>query len=298
MSSVRFGIILAWSLSMVGAQQDVGKGEINYFDNYIEVTGLGLPAKGVDAKSPQGYVTARRAAVVDANRNLAEMVSQIQIDSATLTELGQTVYDRVSQVLQARMRGAQIVSEDPREVYFLKGMVEVKVRYPLTGSGSVLNVIMPVVGPEIRKREEALALPRYVPPPVEVPVPEPSSKTPTVPAASVPEYDGLMIRVPEGFKPSVAPKIFTGKGELVYGPSDVAMDILISRGAAQYTNNEGKAKALLERMGAKAIIQVSAALRTDTDAEIGTDDAAKIHQANKKSAFLNKARVVFVVQTS
>ncbi|MBM3803385.1 MAG: hypothetical protein FJW26_13875 [Acidimicrobiia bacterium] len=73
------------------------------------------------------------------------------------------------------------------------------------------------------------------------------------------------------------------------------MDILISRGAAQYTNNEGKAKAVLESMGSKAILSLEGGIRTDTDAEVKGPDAAKVFNANKKTSFLNKGRVVFLV---
>ena len=178
------------------------------------------------------------------------------------------------------------------------GKVEVMMRVPLSGSGSVVSAIMPALRPEIIKRADDAKLPVYAPialaaAPVPAPV-RPAAAPSPAPAVTA-DFDGLIVRVPASFKPAIAPKILTDKGEVLYSAKDVAVDILISRGAAQYTNNEGKAKTILEGMGARSILDVQGGLRTDTDAEVKNDDAAKVFNSNKKTSFLNKARVVFLV---
>jgi hypothetical protein len=267
------------------ARQGIGaSGEVNFFENYIEVKGIGIPAASVPAGSPQAYATARRAAVVDANRNIAEIVSTIQIDSQSVNELSQAVQDTVRQSVSTKIRGGQVLKETSMGEFTgndieKAGKVEVIMRIPLSGTGGVINAIMPTLRPEIIKRTDEAKLPTYNPSPA--------------PAAM--DYDALIVRVPATFKPAIAPKIMTDKGEVLYSAKDVAVDILVSRGAAQYTNNDGKAKTILEGMGAKIILDVQGAPRTDTDAEIKADDAAKVFNANKKTAFLSKGRIVFLV---
>ncbi len=269
----------------VNARQNAANGEVNFFENYIEVRGVGIPAANAQPKSPQAYATARRAAIVDANRGLAEIVSTIQIDSSSVNELSQLVQDTVRVKLQAGIRGGQIAKETSMAEFAgndidKAGKVEVIMRAPLSGNGGVLNAIMPVLRDEIVKRTNETKLPVYAP---------------STPAPASPDYDGLIVRVPASFRPAIAPKILTDKGEVLYSAKDVAVDVLISRGAAQYTNNEGKAKAILEGMGAKSILNVEGGLRTETDAEIHAEEASKIFASNKKTSFLNKGRVVFLV---
>jgi hypothetical protein len=307
------GALLMLLATAASAQQAV-EGKVDFIENFVEVKGIGIPAANVPADSPQAYATARRAAVVDANRNLAEMISTIQIDSQSVNELSQAVQDTVRSSVSAKLRGGQAVRETTMTEFVgsdveKRGKVEVIVRVPLNGSGGVLSAIMPALAPEIIKRTNEASLPAFVPPPTAATAPaapRPATPAPAAPAAAAPaaapadvvEYDGLIVRVPSSFKPAIAPKIFTEKGEVLYSAKDVAMDILISRGAAQYTNNEGKAKAVLEGMGSKAILSLDGGIRTDTDAEIKGPDAAKVFGANKKTAFLNKGRVVFLVAKS
>ena len=317
----RTKLILALIILLAAGASAQGpvEGKVDFMENFVEVKGIGIPAANVPADSPQAYATARRAAVVDANRNLAEMISTIQIDSQSVNELSAAVQDTVRSSVSARLRGGQTVRETTMTEFAgndveKRGKVEVFIRVALNGSGGVLSAIMPGLAPEIIKRTNEANLPAFAPPPVAAAAPAPppaaprppappaAAVTPSAPPAAPPvdasDYDGLIVRVPASFKPAIAPKIFTDKGEVLYSAKDVAMDILISRGAAQYTNNEGKAKAVLEGMGSKTILSLDGGIRTDTDAEIKGADAAKVFGANKKTSFLNKGRVVFLVSRS
>jgi len=296
--------LLMLVVTVVRAQGPV-EGKVDFIENFVEVKGIGIPAANIPPDSPQAYATARRAAVVDANRNLAEMITTIQIDSQSGNELSQAIQDTVRSSVSAKIRGGQPVRETSMTEFVgpdveKRGKVEVVIRVPLNGSGGVLSAIMPGLAPEIIKRTNEAKLPVFNPPPAPPAAPArpaPPPAAPAAPATAVAEadYDGLIVRVPASFKPAIAPKIFTDKGEVLYSAKDVAMDILISRGAAQYTNNEGKAKAVLESMGSKAILSLEGGIRTDTDAEVKGPDAAKVFNANKKTSFLNKGRVVFLV---
>ena len=273
-----------------------------FFDNYIEAKAFGIPARGVDPRSAQGYATARTAAIAQAQAALAARLNNIQVDSVQLIEMSAAIQDSVRTRLSAVIKGGTVVSETNIDDYFkLPGnqeRVEVVMRLPLAGSGGAIRPLMEALRPEIIKRQDELNLPVFTPvataPAPAAPTAVPA--TPATPAAPIAaEFDALIVQVPTGFKPSMAPKILSDKGEVLFSVKDIAPDILLSRGVAQYTNNEAKAKVILEGMGAKAILKVNGGIRGDTDAEVSTQDASRIFGANKTTSMLSRGRVVFVV---
>src|SRR5262249_34034382 len=64
-------IAITWIVlvaAAAAARQSTAQGEVNFFENYLEVEGLGVPQAGLPAGSPQNYTTAVTAARYDANR--------------------------------------------------------------------------------------------------------------------------------------------------------------------------------------------------------------------------------------
>ena len=271
----------------------------NWFDNYVEVTGKGAPLPSAPPKSAQAYLTAERAAVVLANRNAAEVVAGITI--AGDTDVNDTAFkdEQVRQRVAARIRAGQLVKETSRDEFSSLEYVEATLRFPLTGNGGILNAILPTLRADIVKKiDEGIAsktLKVYAPA-APAPAPRPAPATPPAAPAAV-DYDGLILQVPTSIDPCIAPKIYTDKGELLYSAKDVAADVFVSRGAAQYTNNEGKAKTALDGMGAKQVLVIQAAVHSgnNTDVDVKAADAAKVFGANKLTAFLSKGRIVFLV---
>ncbi|MBI5047683.1 MAG: hypothetical protein HZB54_01850 [Deltaproteobacteria bacterium] len=85
--------------------------------------------------------------------------------------------------------------------------------------------------------------------------------------------------------------------EILYDPTKIAQNILVERGAGDYTNDVGKAKAILSERGSKnpLVIKASGVVKF-TDVQVTGDDAANIFTANQKSNFLEGAKVVFVLK--
>jgi hypothetical protein len=275
------------------------KPALNYLDGgYIEAKGLGLPPNGVDPKTPQAYTSARRAARVDMYRAVAEAVSTIHIDSETKVANNQTLMDEIKTAIQTelQLQNAQLVSETSLTDFIggdtaKRGFVEVVLRVPLTGSGGVYSTVMPLLQPSFAKRDAALTT--FTP--AVLTVSQPTTQRTSAPAPAESDFDGLIIRVPGGFQPTPAPRIFSDDGKVVYSPKDIPLDILNNRGAAQYTNNEDKARNALKRFGSSNPLVMNGSMRTDTDAQLKNDDAAKVYNANKRSQFLNNAKVVFLI---
>jgi hypothetical protein len=82
----------------------------------------------------------------------------------------------------------------------------------------------------------------------------------------------------------------------LFEPSKIPPDVLAKKGCGEYTNDVGKAKAILAERGAKHPLVVKvAAVQRSTDAQVSDADAAAIFTANQKTNFLEGAKVVFVL---
>ena len=73
------GLFIAWGLFLLSA---VAFAAANYEENVVEAEGYGLSAAG-SATEVQARLTARRAAIADAQRVLAEEMAAVQVDAET-----------------------------------------------------------------------------------------------------------------------------------------------------------------------------------------------------------------------
>jgi hypothetical protein len=255
-------------------------GSVNFVDQYIDIESMGVPPERLPVGSSAAYADARRAAYVLAGRNLAEILAGLYIESSTsLADAGAHEFsDKVkADLMRTRIPGGKVIEESSMEDFKRDNQVRMTVRYPLSAA---IPELMRAMGPHLREVEKSL----------------PAAPPPAVPAMNKAAYDGLIVSVPEGFQPTIAPKIFNSKGQLVYGANSVSMDVLVSQGVAQFTNQLGKARAGLEAHGAREILTVSGTLHGgNKDIDIDDADASKILGANAQTDFLAKGRVVFVV---
>jgi hypothetical protein len=256
------------------------KGSVNFIDQYIDIESMGVPPERLPAGSSAAYADARRAAYVLAGRNLAEILAGLYIESSTsLTDAGAHEFsDKVkAELMRTRIPGGKVIEESSMEDFMRANHVRMTVRYQLSAA---IPELMRAMGPHLREVEKSL----------------PAAPPTAAPAKKNAAYDGLIVSVPEGFQPTIAPKIFNSKGQLVYGANSVSMDVLVSQGVAQFTNQLGKARAGLEAHGAKDIFVAKGTLHSgDKDIDIDDADANKILGANAQTDFLAKGRVVVVV---
>lgn len=111
------------------------------------------------------------------------------------------------------------------------------------------------------------------------------------------DYDGLIVDTGDNtFKPALINKIFSESGWTVYDPSSFGEKILFEEGAGEYVNGIGKAKVVLEQKGVKNPLIVKATgSASSSDIIVSDKDAKKILSADKKTGFLHKAKVAFVL---
>ena len=281
-------------------------------EGYIQVIGI--------SEEGQSRFRAIRAAEVDAQRKLLEILQGLTLHGETTIKDGMLQSDVVRTTVHGFLRGAVKCGE---KYYRDRGYAEVCMRLYIRGRGGMYDVILPLLKEEKLIKSE---LPEYKPklipkvmpqpeaqPPAEVkpeapqpPVaPQPEAK-PTVekkPEVAAPSkievaYDGLIVDVRDfNFKPALVNRIITDKKEVVFDPSKIASNILVERGCGGFTTDLGKAKALLSSWGSKNPMVVKAVgVYKYTDAEVSSDDAAAIYVHNQKSNFLAEAKVVFLLK--
>lgn len=250
------------------------KGLVNYQDGYIESVGTGAPPENTYGK-PQARPMALRAAQVDAYRNLLETVQGVQIDSRTTIKDFVVESDEIKTAISGIVKGAAIVKKE----YLSDGTVEVTVRMPLSG---VARAIIPQAIAGDRKED------------MKDHKPVPFSKKPA-PKDEV--YTGLII---DGrglqARPAMSPKIFDENGAEVYGTLIVKKDYAVSQGICGYARDpeaaQTNARVTNNPLTVKAVRAQGAGM---SEFVISTDDANKIRSAKENLTFLQKCRVMIVL---
>lgn len=248
-----------------------------FISGAIVVKGEGAAPSDKALSTAQKRIMALRAAKVIALREVAEILDGVTVSGETTVVNAAAESDTVRVAVQGIVKGAQVV----KEVYEpLSEMGTVYLSVPLSGPDGVMAQLLP----QVMQSAQLPQMPAYQPPPIA--------------ADSMDGYDGLIIEVIDrGFRPALINRVLAKNGEVVYDPTKVAQDILVERGAAEYTNNLGKAKALLSERGSKnPVVATVQAIVKSTDVEISPADATKIFISNQRRNFLEGAKVVFVLQ--
>ncbi len=278
--------VLVFSISSVFAADNV-----NWDNSSVTVTGMGAqPANAVNPA--QARMMARRAAVADAYRQLAESIKGVNVDAETTVENMMVTSDVIRTKVSAMIQGAQVVSE--REIP--GGGYEVTMTVPLFGvSNSIAQAVIP---------QTTVVEPLPAPVPEVIPsMPAGSLQGGTIiyttidsgqksPMEAIGGYTGVIIDCRGlGLKPVMSPVIKNDKEIPIYGHKNLNYDKIISDGMVSYASSAGQAT----RAGSRPLI-IKAIRLMDHNANpvISTADANRILIENSSSNFLNETKVVFL----
>ncbi|MFH0802739.1 MAG: hypothetical protein V2A78_10210 [bacterium] len=279
------------------------KSMMNWTDGYVTVKGLGLPLR--KASPAQVKPTARRAAVVDGQRNLAETIAGVRVTSETTVKNMELQSDVVRTSLKAFVKGAEVLNEK----MLPDGTCEVTMRAPIWGIKSLNEIILPACS-----EQEGMTSP----PPAE-PDTSPSGE----------EATGVVIVLPENRKanPALITEVYPeGQKEPVYDLGEVSPSSASTDGTALHLNLKPEkgpggcrspwhlagldlpslllaraawadpvTRSKLERRAGKRplfIQAVSARGKLGSAIVVSQKDAARITAANAGSGCLKDARVV------
>lgn len=250
------------------------KGLVNYEEGYIEAIGIGAPPEQHYGK-PQARPMALRAAQVDAYRNLLETVKGVQIDSTTTVKDFVVESDVINASVSGLVKGATVVNK----TYLSDGTVEVTVRMPLDG---LARAVIPKTIADDKKTD------------VKDHKPVAFSKK----RASADElYTGLVLDA-RGFKgrPAISPKIYDENGAEVYGTLIVSRKYAMQQGICGYARDltaaQNNPRVTNKPLTVKAISAEGASM---TEFKISNDDAKQIRAAKDNLTFLQKCRVMIVL---
>lgn len=250
-----------------------------FTERVIIVKGLGAAPADRPLSKAQKSIMALRAAKVVAFRELAETIEGVRLTGETFVKDAAVQSDEVRTTVNGIVKGAEVVHESYDSDLEL---AVVFLQLPLDGPrGAIENLTATILAQDIATQPSK---PRYTPASrPETPTPEP--------------VDSLIIDARgTNFTPALINRVMDSKGALLYGPDIIAPQILARRGCGDYTNDLGKARALLRERGVKNPLVVRAAnIPQASDVQVTDEDANTIFIANEHAGFLASALVVFVM---
>jgi hypothetical protein len=283
---------------------DKVEGGVNWSNGYITAKAIGVAPPG--ALNPEhGRALAITAGTVLARQELLAVARGMAIDATTTVQALMVTNATTSARVSGVIRGAQVV--DVRDVG--PGVVEVTVAVPATGEFADLVIPRPVAPTPIVVVVPVTPAP--APRPGVTPAPAPTPPTPTpAPVAPAPApqivtpapapqaiYSGLVIDARGlGIKPAMAPKVLSEAGQEVYGGAVVDRNWVVQHGMAGYSKDLAAAQAH-DRVSNRPLTvkAVGASGTAKTDVVISNRDASLLIASGQHLAFLEKARVMFVV---
>ena len=249
----------------------------------VRATGMGSYKSG--AKKNLRRPQAKRAATMDAQRNLAEMVQGVQVSSESSMLDLELEYDKVKTRVDATIKGMTEISSK----YYEDGTCEVVLEMPIFGASKSVA--------------EAAFLPFRDEP--KEPFPQPTNVTninvttnvnTTVGGVVGGKYTGLVVDCSGmGLEAVMSPVIKNGNGQPIYGYKNLDIDKVIAEGMASYANSANDAISR-ERAGNNPLV-VKAQKVDGTipgNPVISVADADKVLIANQSDMFLENCNVVFV----
>ena len=245
----------------------------------ITAEGFGTPPTGVYGS--RANIMARRAAIVDAQRNLAEQINGVQVDAETTVENFVTTSDVVKTKVSALVKGATVVEEQ----LMPDGSYHVVMSMPMYGTQGLSSAIMPAI------RQNTPPTP---PPPVIS-----ATITAQIQTSGV-GYTGVIVDASGmGLKPSFSPVIYDTNGRAIYGVSNINYDQAISQGMVGYSSSVSAAQTL-PRAGGSPLVVKAVQVRGGNNSTnpvnvvVSVDDGDRILAANAQSQMLMNGSVVFV----
>ena len=274
------GVFLAVILFAVSARADAAP---DWNTGKIQVTGMGIANPQMVRTPAHAAMMARRAAIADAYRQLAEVVSGVQVDAETTVEQMMLTSDIVKTRVSAVIKGAQVISEG--EV--AGGGYSVTMELALFGgNGGLAETVIerpPTIDPF------PMPAPDYRPPANYTPPSIPNYQ----PAPSGGKYTGLVVdcRGIGTLNPVMSPVIKKVGGEKIYGHKNLDYDRIIREGMASYAQDMNQAS----RAGSNPLIVRAVALEDHSaNPVLSKEDADMVLYENKGAHFLENIAVVFL----
>lgn len=249
-------------------------GTVDWANGVIYAIGIGVPPENA-TRSTQAGIMARKAATIDAYRNLAEVVNGVKVTAKTTVRNFAVENDVVQTKVSGLVKGARIIKEHQMP----DGSYQVIMELHLYGDNGLAAALQDKQPSEI------------------LPFPSPSPAYAS-PARLAPVYTGVIIDARGlGLDRVMSPRIYDEAGRVVYGNSYLDPDIVVRKGMVDYAATPEQVEDATtghSRTGAYPLIIKAIGLKDfNSNVVISQHDADMLLAANAASGFLLKTAVVF-----
>lgn len=268
---------------------------VDWNSNTISAIGVGS-APDYAIKPGQADALARRAAVVDAYRNLASIVYGVEIENHTTVEQLAVKKDTIKTSVAGVIKNARIVDEEQLD----DSNYQVTLTMPLFGQNSLASAVW---GNEQQTAPSATTIPARTTTTTTsttstillnddtlMPVPVPPQGV-TVPKDGI---TGLVIDCRGlGLERAMAPNIIDTTGRVIYDSKNVDNKAIVKNGLASYTRSDSPED--IAYAGKNPLIFKAKFLEEfNRNPVISKEDGDKILEKNQESNFLRNCLVVFI----
>ena len=267
---------------------DGEKLDLNSVVNWDKGADADIVVVGLGAKGNKNIALARRAAIVDGYRNLAETIGGVQVDSDTLVRDMMVGNDTIRTNVSALVKGARIVEEGQLS----DGNYYVKMSLPLLGEkASVAAAILPETMKNVSYEplEKVTAQSTVL------------SKETFREVKDV-KYTGIVVDCRGlGLDCTFAPQILDTNGRGIYGIENIDKDFAVSKGMVEYCKDMDYATSGKSRVGSNPLVVKANAVKgganskNPVNAVLTVDDADKVLLAmNNNKEMVRQSAVIFV----
>lgn len=251
---------------------------VDWEKGVIRAKGIGA-GKSTTKNTGLKRAQARRAAMMDAQRNLAEAVKGVRVTSESRMVDLELAYDRVATTVDVIIKNMTEISGQ----YFDDETYEVILEMPLFGASNSLS--------------EAAFIPFKDEPKISFPQPTDATII-NKPNIANNNYSGLIVDCRElsagELNPVMSPVIKNANGQPIYGHQNLDYDKIIVKGMASYATDTSDSISR-SRAGSNPLV-IKAVSLSDINANpvVSVYDADKILAANQYDHFLENCAVVFL----
>ena len=245
----------------------------------VQADGLGTVDTAKTRNLIQAKLLAKRAAIVDAQRNLLEMVEGVRVTSGTTVKDAQVESDIVANRVKGLLKGAFILSEKTSKeegTYLAEGTLGMCITAAVQKCAARPNLAQVVYD--------------VLPKTAEKDIYRPNDKLEGVESG----FSGLIVDLSSiEIEPQFSMRLVTQEGKEVYGPGHFD-----SRSGSDWLHWEKTLTAAKQSAiaGDRPLVVTASETKNDSDIILSDEDALKTYSANQKGGdFLHKGKVIFVV---
>lgn len=286
MLALLFSLLLSTTCFAVG---------VDWNSNTISAVGVGSAPDSATKEGPADAL-ARRAAVVDAYRNLASIVYGVEIENHTTVEQLAVKKDTIKTSVSGVISNARIVDEEKLD----DGNYQITISMPIFGAK---NSLASAVWQNDDHANDVTApvLPSTATPSVTNPVTNNDKVlpiSPVTPAKTEIVHPGSITGViidcrGLGLERAMAPNVLDTTGRSIYNSKDVDNDVIVKKGLATYSKTDDPTKITAAGIN-PLVIKAKSVQEFNRNPVISKEDGDKILAANQESNFLRNCSVVFI----